>query len=109
MSRDWLKHLYIYDIIKKISIVTKNCIRKEDDYMAKVILICGKIASGKSYYAKQLKNKENAIILNTDELTYAMFDNEQGENYMQLSNEKNSRNSKCRVQCYFRLGVLAKL
>lgn len=90
MSRDWLKHLYIYDIIKKISIVTKNCIRKEDDYMAKVILICGKIASGKSYYAKQLKNKENAIILNTDELTYAMFDNEQGENYMQLAERANN-------------------
>ena len=35
--------------------------------MGKVIAICGKIASGKTYYANQIKEKENAIILNTDE------------------------------------------
>ncbi len=49
--------------------------------MAKVILICGKIASGKSYYANQIKNKERAVILNTDELTYSLFNNEQGDKY----------------------------
>lgn len=49
--------------------------------MAKVILICGKIASGKSFYAKQLKDKEKAVILNVDELTYDLFDNEQGDKY----------------------------
>ena len=53
--------------------------------MAKVILICGKLASGKSYYAKQIRDKQKAVILNTDELTYAMFDNEQGEKYMELA------------------------
>ena len=58
--------------------------------MAKVILICGKLASGKSYYAKQIKEKENAVILNTDELTYAMFDNEQGEKYMELAQRANN-------------------
>jgi len=49
--------------------------------MAKVILICGKIASGKSFYAKQLKDKEKAVVLNVDELTYDLFGNEQGDKY----------------------------
>ena len=30
--------------------------------MGKVILICGKIASGKTYYANQIKEKKNAVI-----------------------------------------------
>lgn len=49
--------------------------------MAKVIAICGKICSGKSYYANQIKDKENAIILSTDEATYDLIDNDQGEYY----------------------------
>ena len=49
--------------------------------MAKVILICGKICSGKSYYARQLKESLNAVILSTDEATYDLINNEQGEFY----------------------------
>lgn len=49
--------------------------------MAKVYLICGKICSGKSYYAKSLKEKHNAVILSTDEATYDLINNEQGEFY----------------------------
>lgn len=49
--------------------------------MAKVYLICGKICSGKSYYAKQLKDKINAVILSLDEATYELINNEQGEFY----------------------------
>lgn len=49
--------------------------------MSKVIAICGKICSGKSYYANQIKDKENAVILSTDEATYDLIDNEQGEFY----------------------------
>ena len=49
--------------------------------MAKVILICGKICGGKSYYAKQLKEQHNAVILSTDEVTYDLINNEQGEHY----------------------------
>jgi predicted kinase len=49
--------------------------------MGKVILICGKIASGKSYYAKALKEKYNAVILGTDEATYDLINNEQGDFY----------------------------
>lgn len=49
--------------------------------MSKIIAICGKICSGKSYYAKQIKDKENAVVLSTDEATYDLIDNEQGEFY----------------------------
>ena len=41
----------------------------EDESMAKVILICGKICSGKTYYARQLRDQYNAVILSTDEGT----------------------------------------
>ena len=47
----------------------------------KVFLICGKICSGKSYYAKKLKDKYNAVILSTDEVTFDLINNEQGEFY----------------------------
>jgi len=49
--------------------------------MSRVILICGKICSGKTYYANEIKEKENAIILSTDEVTYDLINNEQGEFY----------------------------
>lgn len=39
----------------------------------KVILICGKIGSGKSHYAAKLKNKMNALILSCDELAHTLF------------------------------------
>lgn len=49
--------------------------------MSKIYLICGKICSGKTYYAKHLKEKYNAVILSTDEATFALINNEQGEFY----------------------------
>lgn len=49
--------------------------------MAKVILICGKICSGKSWYARSIREQERAVILSTDEVTYDLIDNEQGEKY----------------------------
>ncbi|MGN0531313.1 MAG: AAA family ATPase [Eubacterium sp.] len=49
--------------------------------MSKVIAICGKICSGKSYYARQIKEKENAVILSIDEATYDLIENKQGEFY----------------------------
>lgn len=51
----------------------------------KVIVLCGKIASGKTYYANQLKEKGNAVVLNVDELTYYLFDNRKGEDYVDLT------------------------
>ena len=49
--------------------------------MGKVILTCGKICSGKSYYSKQLKEELNAVIISPDEATYVLLNNEQGEFY----------------------------
>ena len=49
--------------------------------MGKVILVCGKICSGKSYYSKQIKNKYNAVIISPDEATYELINNEQGKFY----------------------------
>ncbi len=49
--------------------------------MAKVILTCGKICSGKSYYSAKIKDSLNAVVLSTDEATYDLINNEQGEFY----------------------------
>ena len=49
--------------------------------MAKVILICGKICSGKSYYSKLLLKDYNAIVLSCDEVTSILFNNDLGEKH----------------------------
>ena len=49
--------------------------------MATVILICGKLCSGKSRYARALREKCSAVILSTDEVTWDLTDNAQGEGY----------------------------
>lgn len=41
--------------------------------MAKVILICGKICSGKSTYAEQLRVEHNEVLLSIDEIMLALF------------------------------------
>ncbi len=47
--------------------------REGGDKVAKVILICGKICSGKSTYAMQLRGKHKAVLLSTDEIMLAVF------------------------------------
>ena len=49
--------------------------------MAKVVLTCGKICSGKSYYSRNIKDSLNAVIISPDEATYDLINNEQGEFY----------------------------
>ncbi len=58
--------------------------------MGKVILTCGKICSGKSYYSKQLKDEFNAVIISPDEATYELLNNEQGEFYDIFSKRLNN-------------------
>jgi len=53
--------------------------------MAKVMLICGKIASGKSYYAKKLREKENAVILSVDEITYTLYNNQPNDDFDEVA------------------------
>ncbi len=57
--------------------------------MAKLICICGKIGCGKTYYANQLKEKEQAVILSTDEVTYDLTNNKQGEDYDEFARRVN--------------------
>ncbi len=42
--------------------------------MSKVYLICGKICSGKTTYAKKLCKRNNAILLSVDEIMLSLFD-----------------------------------
>lgn len=52
--------------------------------MAKVIAICGKLCAGKSYYAKQLRKKEKAVILSCDELSKQLFPQELGQKHEEM-------------------------
>ena len=49
--------------------------------MAKLLCICGKIGCGKTYYANRLKEQAHAVILSTDEVTYDLTNNQQGDGY----------------------------
>lgn len=49
--------------------------------MAKVILIAGKICSGKSTLAEKLRLQNKAVVLSTDEITLAIFGQHIGENH----------------------------
>jgi len=51
---------------------------------AKVVLLTGKIASGKSYYAERYVQHNQAIILSCDDLFLALFDDCLGENHQQM-------------------------
>ena len=42
-------------------------------------MMCGKICSGKSTYAKEIKKENNAIILSCDDLMLALFDEQLGD------------------------------
>ncbi len=49
--------------------------------MAKAILLCGKIASGKSVYAQRISRQENAVLLSVDELVLSVLGNDLGEKH----------------------------
>lgn len=57
--------------------------------MGKVIIVCGKICSGKSYYSNSIKDSLNAVIISPDEATYELINNEQGEFYNVFSERLN--------------------
>ena len=57
--------------------------------MAKVYLICGKICSGKTWYARKIRDDIGAVILSTDEVTWDLTDNEQGEFYDSFADRVN--------------------
>ena len=49
--------------------------------MADVILICGKICSGKSFYAREIAEKTSAVVLSCDEISADIFHHSEGENF----------------------------
>ncbi len=49
--------------------------------MGKVILICGKLCSGKTHYAAVLKEDLNGVILSIDEVMLAVFGQYAGEKH----------------------------
>ena len=57
--------------------------------MAKVIITCGKICSGKSFYSNKIKEELNAVVVSPDEATYDLINNEQGDFYNVFSERLN--------------------
>ena len=49
--------------------------------MAKCIMICGRICSGKTTYAESLRKENDAIILSIDELMLSLFGKDVGEQH----------------------------
>ncbi len=49
-----------------------------------VYLICGKICSGKSFYAEKMRTEKNAVLLSVDEITLALFDSHIGEKHDEI-------------------------
>ena len=52
--------------------------------MAKMILLCGKICSGKTTYAKRLAVAKKAVLLSVDEITLALFGQHIGEKHDEM-------------------------
>ncbi len=49
--------------------------------MAKVIMTCGKICTGKSTYAEKLRKERKGIVLSVDEITLALFEHNIGDKH----------------------------
>ena len=64
----------------------------EGKNMTKVILLCGKIASGKSVYAKRICKEEKAVMLSVDELVLSILGNDLGDKHDKITD---------RIQSYF--------
>ena len=47
----------------------------------KVYLMCGKICSGKSTHARELRKEHRAVVLSVDEITLALFGQDAGEKH----------------------------
>ena len=47
--------------------------------MAKVVMTCGRICSGKSTYAEKLRKELSAVVLSVDEVMLAMFGQDAGD------------------------------
>ncbi len=64
-----------------VLIVIKKKGASSGDDTPKVIMTCGKICSGKSTYARKLRDENKAVILSVDEITLALFGQDAGEKH----------------------------
>jgi predicted kinase len=55
--------------------------------MAKIILICGKICSGKTRYCKELVKDYNPVILSCDEIESELFHHRLGEKHDEVAKD----------------------
>ncbi len=53
--------------------------------MPKIILICGKICSGKTFYSQGLAKEQNAVILSCDEVSADLFHHSEGERFDEIA------------------------
>ena len=49
--------------------------------MAKVVMVCGRICSGKSTYSEKLRTEYNAVLLSVDEIMLTVFGQNTGEKH----------------------------
>ena len=49
--------------------------------MAKVIMTCGKICTGKSTYSGKLSKEYKGVVLSVDEITLALFEHDIGDKH----------------------------
>lgn len=49
--------------------------------MSKVVLVCGKICSGKTTYAKSIIKEISAVLLSNDEITFILFGSHGGKEH----------------------------
>jgi len=56
--------------------------------LAKVILICGKICSGKTTYAKNIMEKNKAVLLSVDEITLTLFGQHLGSEHDEIAKKQ---------------------
>ena len=52
-----------------------------------VILVCGKVGSGKTYYANEIKNQRSAVVLSCDKLMLALFGDNLGVRHNTVLNK----------------------
>lgn len=70
----------LFNVRKRYFKTDKSELQEEID-VAKVILMCGKICSGKSFYADSICKNKSAVILSVDEIMLAMFGQDAGEKH----------------------------
>lgn len=53
--------------------------------MAKVYMLCGKLGSGKTWYANRLRDEVGAVVLSCDEIMFALFDGDLGDKHDEMA------------------------